>query len=143
MPAGLGRLFFPEAEHGFANVEGALVGFIDLIYQHAGRFYVLDYKSNFLGNCAQDYRDEALSEAMAGHFYHLQHLIYALALHRYLRSSLPGYSYATHFGGVHYLFVRAFGLSGQRSGEYLGDYYYRAPEQLITELDQLFGAHGS
>lgn len=136
--AGLGKLFFPEPEAGFAGVDGALVGFVDLIYQHAGRFYVLDYKSNYLGPRLEDYRGEALADAMHTHAYHLQHLIYTLALHRYLSASLPGYSYAKHFGGVHYLFVRAFGLTSAEDA-HLGDYYYLAPETLVNALDQLFG----
>ena len=134
--AGLGSLFIPEADAGFSHVDGALVGFIDLIFQHAGRFFILDYKSNFLGARVLDYSVDALGEAMSAHFYHLQHLIYALALHRYLRASLPGYCYASHFGGVHYVFVRAFGLASERD-EYLGDYYFRAPEDLINALDRL------
>ena len=131
---GLPLLFLPE--QALDRVDGMLIGFIDLVFQSGGKFYLLDYKSNWLGASLQDYSGAALEAAMAQHFYHLQHLLYALALHRYLRLSLPDYDFDTHFGGVHYLFVRAFGLQPELSCA--GHYQYRAPRELIEELDGMF-----
>jgi exodeoxyribonuclease V beta subunit len=132
---GLPLLFQPEL--AFERVNGMLIGFIDLVFQRHGKFYLLDYKSNWLGASLQDYRGTALEAGMAQHYYHLQHLLYALALHRYLRHSLPDYDFETHFGGAHYLFVRAFGInvSGADSA---GHYQYRAPRALIEALDLMF-----
>ncbi len=91
-----------------AALNGQLIGFIDLIFEHEGKFYVLDYKTNWLGTNLSDYAGVDLVSAMETSGYHLQYLLYALALHRYLRAFLPGYQYAKHFGGVQYWFVRAF-----------------------------------
>lgn len=91
---------------GSAPLEGALRGVIDLVFAHEGRFYLADYKSNWLGPRATDYTAEALASAMAGGSYTAQALIYAAALHRHLQARLPGYDPAHHFGGVYYLFLR-------------------------------------
>ncbi len=81
---------------------GYLTGFIDLICEYDGRYYVMDYKTNGL----PDYEQETLTHAMREHNYGLQYWIYTVVLHRYLQARLPDYDYETHFGGVRYLFVR-------------------------------------
>ena len=86
----------------FAEVEGFLKGFIDLIFEYQGKFYIVDYKSNAL----TDYAPDSLLPVMADSHYYLQYLIYSVALHRYLQKRLPGYAWETHFGGVYYLFIR-------------------------------------
>ena len=134
---GLPMLFLPE--QALERVNGMLTGFIDLVFQHDGKFYLLDYKSNWLGASVQDYSGAALDAAMSKHNYHLQHLLYALALHRYLRHSLPDYDFETHFGGAHYLFVRAFGLAASAEGD-VGHYQYRASQALIEALDAMFSS---
>jgi exodeoxyribonuclease V beta subunit len=116
----------------FDSVEGLMRGFIDLVFQHQGRFYLADYKSNHLGNRPEEYHCEALEQAMQAHRYRLQYLIYTLALHRYLRQRLPDYDYQRHFGGVYYLFVR-----GIRPGSRHGIFYDRPPLALIEALDRL------
>ncbi|WP_300456022.1 exodeoxyribonuclease V subunit beta [Accumulibacter sp.] len=101
------------AAHGYplprlacAALDGYLKGFIDLVFEHAGRYHILDWKSNHLGFSAGDYGQRRLASAMAEHGYHLQHLIYSVALQRYLRRRIADYDYERHFGGVYYLFVR-------------------------------------
>ena len=81
---------------------GYLTGFIDLICEYKGLYYVMDYKTNSL----PDYTPENLTRAMREHNYGLQYWIYTVVLHRYLQLRLPDYDYETHFGGVRYLFVR-------------------------------------
>jgi len=83
-----------------------LKGFIDLVFRRAGRWYVVDYKSNLLGLEPGAYAQPALARAMAEHHYVLQYHLYSLALHRYLQLRVPGYDYARDFGGAYYLFVR-------------------------------------
>jgi exodeoxyribonuclease V beta subunit len=90
----------------FYDLSGFMKGFIDLIFEHEGRFYVVDYKSNFLGSEPNDYAMAELDEAMISHDYPLQYLIYSLALHRYLALRLPDYDPEQHLGGVYYLFIR-------------------------------------
>mgnify|MGYP001825983784 CR=1 FL=1 len=119
----------------FATVRGFMKGFIDLIFEHHGRYYVVDYKSNHLGDTCDDYRSDALQRAMVEHRYDLQYLIYTLAVHRYLKLRLPGYDYDANFGGVYYLFLR--GMDAQY-GEQRGVYFERPEKTLIEKLDALF-----
>ncbi|MGR9046612.1 MAG: exodeoxyribonuclease V subunit beta [Gammaproteobacteria bacterium] len=95
-------------------MQGFLTGFIDLVCQYRGRYYVMDYKTNTL----PDYRPALLTEAMREHNYGLQYWLYTLVLHRYLQQRLDGYDYETHFGGVRYLFVRGMNPDRPMSGVY-------------------------
>jgi exodeoxyribonuclease V beta subunit len=90
----------------FGTLKGYLRGFIDLVFQHQGRWYILDWKSNHLGGSALHYGAAPLQAAMDEHAYTLQYLLYTVALHRWLQTRLPGYRYEEHMGGVLYLFVR-------------------------------------
>jgi exodeoxyribonuclease V beta subunit len=118
----------------FGRVQGMLNGFIDLVLEHRGRYYVLDYKSNYLGPRLEDYGPGAMGAAVREHLYDLQYLIYSLALHRYLGTRLPDYEYERHFGGVRYLFLR--GMDPARPGG--GVYPARPALALIQSLDRLF-----
>ncbi|MDY6813585.1 MAG: exodeoxyribonuclease V subunit beta [Pseudomonadota bacterium] len=119
----------------FATVTGMIKGYVDLVFTHEARWYVADYKSNHLGGQWQDYRAGGLRAAVAAHRYDLQYLLYALALHRYLGQRLPDYRYETHFGGIHYLFLR--GMSPAAPG--CGVHAYRPEAALIERLDALMG----
>ncbi len=90
----------------FSPLRGYMKGFIDLVFEADGRFYLVDYKSNWLGPEPAAYRRPHLDEAMARESYLLQYLIYTVALHRYLRLRVLDYDYERHFGGVYYLFLR-------------------------------------
>lgn len=127
----------------FASVQGMLKGFIDLVFRWQGRFYVLDYKSNYLGDTAADYAPDALARAMLDHRYDLQYQLYTLALHRYLKTRVPDYDYERHIGGVYYLFLRGMQGADSNGDEQHGAngvFYCRPDVQLINELDQLFAA---
>ena len=115
---------------GFATVQGMLKGFIDLVFEWQGRWYLLDYKSNHLGMSPADYGRPALESAMVEHRYDLQYQLYSLALHRLLALRLPGYDFDRHFGGVFYLFLR-----GMPQG---GIFHARPSRELVLGLDQLF-----
>lgn len=121
---------------GFYPVQGMLKGFIDLVFEHEGRYYVLDWKSNHLGNDPSAYQGQALEQAMAEHRYDLQYQLYALALHRFLRSRVQDYEYDQHFGGVYYVFLRGM----DRQPEH-GVFYARPEFAMIDELDQLIDGH--
>jgi len=130
---------YPLPRLAFGQVEGYLRGSIDMVFAHSGRYYLVDWKSNHLGYTAVDYGPAALDRAMAENGYHLQLLLYALAITRYLRLRLPGYAHATHFGGVYYLFVRgirpAWVLPGGRPA---GVYHHVPSAQTLARLDRLF-----
>ena len=90
-----------------ATLQGLMKGFIDLVFRHQGRYFIVDYKSNHLGIGRAHYGPEALAECMDSHQYHLQSLIYTLALHRFLGSRIEEYRYDDQVGSVYYLFLRA------------------------------------
>jgi len=113
------------------GLQGVLKGFIDLVFRHGGRFYLLDWKSNYLGDNLELYKAPLLQEVMAREGYCLQYLIYTVALHRYLSRRFSGYSYDEHFGGVFYLFLR--GVSRQ-TGPGSGIFRARPDRELIEEL---------
>ncbi|MBU0663494.1 MAG: exodeoxyribonuclease V subunit beta [Proteobacteria bacterium] len=120
-------------------INGYLTGFIDLICRYQGRFYIMDYKSNWLGNRLSDYGQQALEQAMRDHNYGLQYWLYTLMLHRYLQSTMSDYDYAAHFGGVMYLFVRGMEPSTAGSGV-----YFDLPDlAILKQLDRCLGRSGA
>lgn len=123
----------PSEPLQFEQIQGIVRGSIDLVFRHNGKYYLVDYKSNFLGSTLADYNQEALKKEMLHSHYDWQYLIYTLALHRYLQSVVPDYDYARDFGGVFYLFLR--GMNGEPES---GVFYDRPSVELITELDGVF-----
>jgi exodeoxyribonuclease V beta subunit len=115
-----------------APSRGYIRGFIDLAFEFEGRYYLADYKSNYLGAHIEDYAPAQLSEAMSASWYDLQYLLYSVALHRHLRLHLVDYDYERHFGGAYYLFVRAMRPAHGRSA---GVYFTRPARALIEALD--------
>ena len=96
-----------QGDLNFAPTSGYLKGFIDLIFEHQGRYFVLDYKSNQLGDRPSAYHQSAMAAAMASHHYDAQAWIYTLALDQFLAARLPNYDPEQHLGGVFYCFIRA------------------------------------
>lgn len=132
----LTRRYDPLSERAgrlhFERVRGMLKGFIDLVFRHDGRYYVVDYKSNHLGSSVSDYSRDAMAAAMIDHRYDLQYQLYTLALHRLLQLRIPDYDYERDFGGVFYLFLRGMGEGDN------GVYGCRPPLALVEGLDRLF-----
>jgi exodeoxyribonuclease V beta subunit len=118
-------------------VRGYLKGFIDLVFESQGRFYLVDYKSNWLGEELAAYRAERLAEVMAREAYCTQYLLYTVALHRYLQLRLPDYDYERHFGSVFYLFLR--GMDPALGSEY-GIFRERPPCALVNALSTYFAS---
>ena len=140
--ARIGELRAACAAHGQAGLvppmalerlRGLMTGKIDLVFGHAGRFHVLDYKGNWLGERIADYRGEALRAAMDHSHYRLQALLYCVAVHRLLRQRVPGYSPATHLGEYFYLFVRGAGLAPGA-----GVFSERFDDALLLAVDAVF-----
>ncbi len=128
---------YPERirQLGFTPLRGFLRGFIDLVFEYEGRWYLVDYKSNHLGASFEDYSQARLREVLAEHHYLFQYHVYVVALHRYLQHRIPGYDYDRHFGGVFYLFLR--GMDA-RYGPGQAVFADRPPKLLVTELSRLF-----
>jgi exodeoxyribonuclease V beta subunit len=115
----------------FAPTRGFMKGFIDLVFEHDRRYYLVDWKSNRLGASPEAYRRDQLRTAMREHHYDLQYHIYTLALHQYLRRRIPDYEYERDFGGVCYIFLR--GVSRERGPDY-GIFSNRPEPQLVHAL---------
>ncbi len=112
------------------QVRGVLTGFVDLIYRVEGRWWVLDWKSNHLGNGLADYDAVALERSMLEHDYFLQSHLYLVALHRHLRRCVTDYDPATHLGGSIYVYLRGLDESGES-----GCVVEAASAKLIDALD--------
>jgi len=117
----------------FSPFHGFMKGFIDLIIVHDQKYYIIDWKSNYLGPAIDNYRKTVLNSVMKKHHYTLQYIVYTLALHNYLRLRIPQYQYEKHFGGVFYLFIR--GIDAIRGNEY-GVVYDKPDYDLINTLDK-------
>lgn len=89
---------------------GFLTGSLDLVFRYQGRYYILDWKSNFL---KKGYKAAELHAAVLHSHYHLQAAIYAMALNHWLKGIDPNYHAEQHFGGVIYAFVRGMGHESQ------------------------------
>jgi len=135
-----GRIEEILARHGVSTpgvreetLRGAVNGFIDLVFEHGGRYYLLDWKSNHLGWDTADYAPERLETAMTENNYHLQYLLYSVALKRHLEQR--GISFAPAFGGVLYCFVR-----GLRQDRHTGVFFRSGPDlrPVIDTLDAAF-----
>ncbi len=123
------------AELQIKSFSGFVKGFVDLVVRHRGKWYIMDYKSNYLGDCYEDYHEKAMAKAMAEHHYYLQYHLYAVALHRYLALRMPSYSFQDHFGGVFYLFIRGMSPKLPCSN---GVFFDRPDEKLVSRLSDLF-----
>jgi exodeoxyribonuclease V beta subunit len=113
----------------FPTLNGFLKGYIDLVFEHDGRFYVVDYKTSHLGDTLSDYSFPRMQAEMAESHYFLQYHLYTLAVHRLLARFQRGYDYERGFGGVLYLF-----LKGMRPGSPHGIFYEKPPLSRLEAL---------
>ena len=120
---------------GETDIEGLMTGFMDLVFEHKERYYILDWKSNHLGNDVKNYGNDGMEEAMTGSNYHLQYMIYTVALKRWLEKKIAGFDFDKHFGGVIYVFLR-----GVREGGQTGIYRKRPEKDQIEALDSALSA---
>jgi exodeoxyribonuclease V beta subunit len=127
---GVARPSLPQRQ-----LHGMLKGFADLVFEHEGRYWVLDYKSNALGGNDKAYTRAAMAHGMAAHRYDIQGAIYMLALHRLLKSRLgDAYDPASQLGGAVFLFLRGIANSATRGC------YLLAPDlALLDGIDGLLG----
>ena len=112
---------------------GMLNGFIDLLFKHEGKFYILDWKSNFLGDHLDNYATSKMTEAMNEGNYHLQYFIYSMAVKNYLEQRLPKFDYKRDFGGVIYVYLR-----GARAGKNTGVYTSKPTLEQVEKLESVF-----
>lgn len=114
-----------------------LNGSIDLVYVYDGKYYIADYKSNFLGEDLEDYSKEAIAQNMSQSSYWLQASLYLVVLHRYLKQRLRNYDISHHLGGASYLYLR--GMIGDPN---YGVYHWQPSVEFIARLDAILGYYG-
>lgn len=124
------------ASLSFDAVQGYINGFADLIFTVKDRYYIIDWKSNHLGDSKEAYGIDAMHGEMLGSHYYLQLYIYTLALHLHLKKQLPGYSYDKHFGGGLYIFMRGVNAVGAE-----GVYTHRPKREIIEDMEKLVGRY--
>jgi len=126
---------FPEqmGQLSFSPTEGYLKGFIDLVFRYEGKYYLLDWKSNFLGGDPESYNQTSVSNTMLEDNYIFQYCLYTLALHLFLKSRIIDYDYNTYFGGVYYLFIRGIGQVPESEH---GIYFDLPDEKLIAAMEK-------
>lgn len=90
----------------FSLTRGFIKGYMDMLFYYNGRFWLVDWKSNFLGSSMEDYGKNALKRIMNDNLYILQYHLYTLAIHQYLRWRMTDFRYEKHFGGIFYIFIR-------------------------------------
>ena len=118
----------------WGQIEGIMNGKIDLFFEHDNKYFVLDWKSTYLGPDVRNYDSASLLEAMGEHNYHLQYLIYTLAVKKYLETRMGAtFDYERDFGGVFYLFVR-----GMRAEKESGVFYIKPELGLVDRLEKVF-----
>ena len=118
-------------------LRGFMKGFMDMVFRFEERYYLVDWKSNFLGPTAEDYGPQSLERAMEENCYTLQYTFYTLALNQYLKLRVRRYDYDRDFGGVFYVFLR--GVDPGKGPEF-GVFRCKPPRELIETLtEELMG----
>ena len=114
--------------------KGFLHGFIDLTLKIDGKYYIVDWKSNYLGDFIEDYSENKILAAMQKHNYFLQYMLYLAALDKYLSRVDKNYSYSSNFGGIRYIFLRGVKADSPESGIFkdLPD------EKTVRQIQELF-----
>ncbi|WP_343190221.1 3'-5' exonuclease [Buchnera aphidicola (Mollitrichosiphum nigrofasciatum)] len=118
----------------FKKTKGLLIGYIDLIFKFKNKYYILDYKSNWLGSEDCHYKKKNIYKKIIQYRYDIQYQIYSIALHRYLKNKIQKYSFEKHFGGIYFLFIRAVNKKKKKNA-----IFYTLPKKkLIQKLNNLF-----
>lgn len=145
------QVFGPQ-ENSISSVKemdfkGYVKGEMDLVaqFEEHGPFYLIDYKTNYLGNKLSDYGENSIAKSIFDSGYDVQILLYSIALHRFLKNTVENYcddkgdakkGYEELFGGVIYLYVRGMTPKDKKYGVF----YVKPDLELIEKLDkELFG----
>ncbi len=119
------------------NFTGFLNGVIDLLCIYNNKYFIIDYKTNWLGYKYIDYINKKLYKIIILHRYDIQYLLYTLALHNYLKLNLKTYNYNINFGGIYYIFLRGL-LLDNKNYSFTGIFYTKPRYSLIKKLSFFF-----
>ncbi len=133
------------------SFKGYVKGEMDLVCQFIpqGSFYLIDYKTNFLGNKYENYNDFDIAQSIFDSRYDVQILLYSIALHRFLKNTVKGYAgtdgdaengYDKYFGGVMYLYVRGMPDGSPENTKNHGVFFIKPKYSIIKRLDELFSS---
>ncbi len=126
------RKIFPGISIDSNQIQGVMHGFIDLLFEYNGKFYILDWKSNHLGMGLEYYINDNIEEAMTENNYHLQYIVYTIAAIRFLENRITEFDYDKHFGGVYYLFLR-----GIRKDKDTGIFFNRLTKDKVEMIESM------
>jgi exodeoxyribonuclease V beta subunit len=131
----------PHGRNDLSRLNGFLNGFIDMVFEYQGQYFILDWKSNFLGDKLSDYRLANLKVAISEHDYAVQWCLYGVALLRWLRLKFLGEDPLPRMGGVVYAFIRGMRGAGKAQAQRLdsGIFSTEIPPSLLVELDAILG----
>ncbi|MBF0163072.1 MAG: exodeoxyribonuclease V subunit beta [Magnetococcales bacterium] len=115
------------------TLQGMVKGFMDLVFEHQGRYYLIDYKSTWLGADDAACIPAAIRAAILHARHDLQGVLYLYALHRLLSTRLVDYDPARHLGGALFLFLRGLDTPGR------GIWRLEATPEMLQVLDGWFG----
>lgn len=117
----------------FNKLSGILTGAIDMIFCWKNKYYIIDYKSNWLGENKNSYSNKKIINIIINNRYDIQYQIYSLALHKYLKMKIKNYKFKKNFGGVFYLFIR--GINNENKN---GIFFKKINVKFINKLNKLF-----
>jgi ATP-dependent exoDNAse (exonuclease V) beta subunit len=118
------EFYYPVQHSVFSNhdyrlfSDGFIHGYIDMIFEYNGKYYLVDWKSNYIED---GYSYEKIRNNIINMHYSLQINLYIEALIRWIRRFSQDYSYDRYFGGVYYLYMR--GINPLRPGD--GIFFHR------------------
>ncbi len=131
---GENKLFLERLKNWETTIPGGfMTGFIDLLFEQDGKYYILDWKSNRLNGKPEGFDRDGLASEIANHSYFLQYLIYTVAVHRFLGQCIKDYDYDKHFGGALYIFLRGVNQNINKNSQH-GIYYTKPEKNLIEDL---------
>ncbi|MGL1892802.1 MAG: UvrD-helicase domain-containing protein [Spirochaetaceae bacterium] len=111
--------------------EGYLKGFIDLIINYNGKLYIADWKTTTIKGeeSFNNYNIDRVDKSMNEHNYHLQGLIYTVAIYLHLQKTKTSFDYNSDIGGYFYFYVRGIDPNGQT-----GISFYKPTEVEVLEF---------
>ncbi len=120
----------PFQSRSFTEIEGIMNGKMDLFFLMNDKYYILDWKSNYLGDTLEDYNEEKVAAAMGINNYHLQYHLYTVSAKKYLNHCIKDFDYERDFGGVIYVFLR-----GVRVDSKSGLFLHRPTKEIIEKFE--------
>ncbi|WP_343188994.1 exodeoxyribonuclease V subunit beta [Buchnera aphidicola (Chaitoregma tattakana)] len=128
-------IFSSKEKHKIKIYPGILTGVIDIVFLWKNKYYFIDFKFNHLGNKIKNYTKENIKNYIIKMNYDIQYKIYLLGIHKYLKTNIQNYSSKKHFGGIFYLFLRAF--KNKNNSKKYGKFFISPKENIIKHIENI------